>query len=71
MTTQQKIEIAARFEVRGIPSTSLTMMCRKAKISLPKLHKFLYGQTMGVVGGVAMVYLPDIERFIKGLPNND
>ena len=33
-----------------------------------KFEYFMRGQTVGVIGGISIVYTGDFERFIKGLP---
>ena len=71
LSKQQQIDIVAQFTVHGVPRSLLKDSCRKAHISYPKLMLYLYGQTMGLVGGEGIVYPWDIERFINGLPCMD
>lgn len=66
-----KEQIVDSYTVQGVPQPSLKRMCKEAKISYPKLMKWLQGQTMALVGGEPMIYPWDIKRFINGLPNND
>lgn len=60
--------IVDQYTMTGVPMTSITAMCKDLHISEKKLMKWLFGQTMGVVGGVGMVYPWDIKRFLAGLP---
>lgn len=71
MDKYKQEEIVNHYTIEGVPMSSLKKMCREAKISYPKLCKFLNGQTMGLCGLEVMVYPWDIIRFINGLPNND
>ena len=71
MEKYKQEEIVNHYTREGVPMSSLKRMCREAKISYPKLCKFLNGQTMGLIGNEPIVYPGDIIRFIKGLPNND
>lgn len=57
-----------QYTVSGVPMDSIKDMCKQLGISESKLMKWLNGQTMGVVGGVGMVYPWDLKRFINGLP---
>ena len=69
MKTQNKqIAIMSAYVAHGVPSSSLKEMCRKMKISYPKLCKYLTGQTCQLVGKETYTYEHDILRFIKGLP---
>ena len=68
MTKKKQVEIMERYVIQGVPYSSLPRMCREAKISYPKLMKYLRVQTMAIVGGEGVVYSWDIERFINGLP---
>lgn len=68
MTIEQKEEIVKKYVVRGIPMSSVKMMCEDLDIDEKELMKFMNGQTMGLVGGEGLLYEWDVIRFIKGLP---
>lgn len=63
-----KEHIVDQYTTTGVPMTSITAMCKELHISEKKLMKWLSGQTMGLVGGVGMVYPWDIKRFVNNQP---
>lgn len=68
MTIEQKEDIVKKYVVRGIPMSSVKMMCDDLDIDEKALMKFMNGQTMAMVGGEGLLYEWDVMRFIKGLP---
>jgi hypothetical protein len=61
-------EIIRQYTVTGVPRSMIPMMCKELNINEDKLTEWLNGQTCGLVGGEAMIYPWDIERFIRNLP---
>lgn len=68
LTINEKEHIVDQYTVKGVPSSSITRMCKDLKISEKKLDKWLCGQTCGLVGGEGMIYPWDLKRFLRGLP---
>jgi len=68
---KSSFDIVDLYTVSGVPSSSLKRMCKEAKISYPKLMKFMRGQTCGIVGNEPLIYSWDIKRFINNLPVTD
>lgn len=64
----RQMELVDQFCVIGVPESALDAFCKEAKINRKKLEKFLFGQTMGLVGTMPLIYPWDIKRFIQGLP---
>ena len=67
MNKYTKEEIVDNYTVHGVPMSIVPRMCKELHISEKKLMKWLFGQTMGLVGGEGLVYPWDIKRFIRNL----
>jgi len=64
----EKFNIIDQYTVTGIPMGSVKAMCKELGIKEKDLMKYMYGQTMALVGNEGMLYPWDIKRFVRGLP---
>lgn len=60
-----------KYTVSGVPESLIPELMKELNLNEQAFYDFMKGQTMAVIGNEAIYYAHDIERFIKGLPNND
>lgn len=68
MTNAEKVKIVERYEVGGIPESSITRLMKELNLNKEKFHKFMRGQTCLLIGEEVVYYTHDVIRFVEGLP---
>jgi hypothetical protein len=61
-------EIIESYVVSGIPGSNIPRLMKELNLNEEAFNEFMEGQTVGAVGGEALVYVDDIIRFAKNLP---
>jgi hypothetical protein len=57
-----------RFTIYGVPASSIPALMKELNLNEDKFNEFMECQTAGYVGGEAIYYVDDIERFANNLP---
>ncbi len=63
---QTKLKLIESGSIRGYAMSNIKEVLSKEKYN--SFKKWIYGQTVGIYKGEDLVYVYDLDRFLKGLP---
>ena len=61
-------DIIDKYTVSGVPESAIPELMKELNLNEIKFWDFMNGQTVGGIGGEAIIWPEDILRFAKGLP---
>jgi len=61
----EKEKIVKGYVVSGVPLSSMPKLCKELKVNYNDFEKFMFGQTMGLIGGETIIYECDILNFLS------